>query len=386
MTIYKRGRFWHYDFQERGVRYGPKTTKCTNKKDAQAFEDSLRLKVRQQKLTGQSQEWTLGQALDAWWSEKLVNLRSSAAYDTRIKAIRSALGTDLPFLQVNSAAVLRFISIRQGLGRKPGTIRDEVAKIRSLWFWMKDAHPEVERTLEVTWKQPRASKKLRVLRGNEEALLLAHLDPDRPGTRRRSERQTVFDIAIFLLDTGARVGECIAATWTMIRWEAKMVDLTRFKTMDGGVTVSHIPLTDRCLEALQRRYDQRDKRSPYIFPSTRDDSDRVYRNREIRPLRTALDELGFNAPHLVAQYGSCTLHTLRHTYGTELARRGVPVQDIQRVMGHSNINTTMIYINLANEDGVDRVREAMSQRTNNSPNMENVSYLETRRNPGVRAA
>lgn len=37
-------------------------------------------------------------------------------------------------------------------------------------------------------------------------------------------------------------------------------------------------------------------------------------------------------------------HRGRHTFGTELARRGFPLQNIQRWMGHSSIQTTMIYL------------------------------------------
>lgn len=43
-------------------------------------------------------------------------------------------------------------------------------------------------------------------------------------------------------------------------------------------------------------------------------------------------------------------HTLRHTYGTELQRRGGDIAKTQRLMRHANIQTTMIYVHLAVED------------------------------------
>ena len=36
-------------------------------------------------------------------------------------------------------------------------------------------------------------------------------------------------------------------------------------------------------------------------------------------------------------------HALRHTYVTELARRGAPLHTVQRLAGHTNIQTTMRY-------------------------------------------
>lgn len=41
-------------------------------------------------------------------------------------------------------------------------------------------------------------------------------------------------------------------------------------------------------------------------------------------------------------------HTIRHTFATEAIRRGVPVKDLQMLMGHTDIATTYIYVH-ANE-------------------------------------
>jgi integrase len=41
---------------------------------------------------------------------------------------------------------------------------------------------------------------------------------------------------------------------------------------------------------------------------------------------------------------------LRHTFGTECARRGVPVRTIKEWMGHTKIDTTMVYLHLVAPD------------------------------------
>jgi integrase len=43
-------------------------------------------------------------------------------------------------------------------------------------------------------------------------------------------------------------------------------------------------------------------------------------------------------------------HDLRHTVGTRLAKNNVPVPVIQKIFAHSNIQTTMQYIQTAEED------------------------------------
>lgn len=39
----------------------------------------------------------------------------------------------------------------------------------------------------------------------------------------------------------------------------------------------------------------------------------------------------------------CTPHVLRHTYATDLLKHGADVTNIQKLLGHANIATTMIY-------------------------------------------
>lgn len=39
-------------------------------------------------------------------------------------------------------------------------------------------------------------------------------------------------------------------------------------------------------------------------------------------------------------------HSLRHGFGSQLANRGVPIHHIRTLMGHSNISTTNVYLEL----------------------------------------
>jgi integrase/recombinase XerD len=54
-----------------------------------------------------------------------------------------------------------------------------------------------------------------------------------------------------------------------------------------------------------------------------------------------------------------TLHQLRHTRGSELLAQGQPVAIVQRVLGHRDIRSTLLYAEL-NED---QVRAALEQRS-----------------------
>ena len=48
-----------------------------------------------------------------------------------------------------------------------------------------------------------------------------------------------------------------------------------------------------------------------------------------------------------------SLHTLRHSYGTHLLEAGVSLRAIQQYMGHSSLQTTMVYLHLTDSGAVD---------------------------------
>lgn len=54
---------------------------------------------------------------------------------------------------------------------------------------------------------------------------------------------------------------------------------------------------------------------------------------------------------------NATPHRLRHFYGTYLSRKGVPVQVIQELMGHSSPATTMGYVKVSNREKVETIKK-----------------------------
>jgi site-specific recombinase XerD len=56
-------------------------------------------------------------------------------------------------------------------------------------------------------------------------------------------------------------------------------------------------------------------------------------------------------------------HRFRHTFGTDMTRAGVSLPALQRLMGHSNIETTMLYVQISPQDVYDEYARAVARIT-----------------------
>jgi len=69
-------------------------------------------------------------------------------------------------------------------------------------------------------------------------------------------------------------------------------------------------------------------------------------------MRRVVEQLGFRK--------SVHVHTLRHSYATHLLEAGVNLRLIQQYLGHSSLQTTMIYLHLTST-GQELAREAIER-------------------------
>jgi integrase/recombinase XerD len=56
-------------------------------------------------------------------------------------------------------------------------------------------------------------------------------------------------------------------------------------------------------------------------------------------------------------------HRFRHTFGTDMVRNGISLPALQQLMGHSQIQTTMLYVQLAPQDVWSEYSRAVQSRT-----------------------
>ncbi|MFO1321086.1 MAG: site-specific integrase [Burkholderiales bacterium] len=99
-------------------------------------------------------------------------------------------------------------------------------------------------------------------------------------------------------------------------------------------------LSKRLLDQL-RRYWREYHPAYWVFPGSRDPRRPMDEQIAQRAFRAAKGRAGVTKP--------CNIHGLRHAFATHLLESGVDIHTIQRLMGHSTIQSTLTYFHLARE-------------------------------------
>jgi integrase len=172
--------------------------------------------------------------------------------------------------------------------------------------------------------------------------------------RRRPERVPQAPLWRAFLETAARWGELTQVTWADLDPERRALHLRATTTKNGRSRA--IPLRAELVQQLLalRPLHQR-VRLRVVQPSDRiflspDGADWAsYTTNARRLLRRVLDRAGID--RLDCQGRVVDIHALRHTAGSRLGRRGVPLVVTQRLMGHSDPKlTARVYTHLELED------------------------------------
>ena len=171
---------------------------------------------------------------------------------------------------------------------------------------------------------------VRYLSSEEQRRLLAVIRKDCP------HKALELELAIL---TGMRRGEQFNAEWQ--KWNAKLGVLNiAGKTGSRAVQISRAAA--RCLRRLRRRAP---RNQVFITP------ERNYTEQDRRLwFENATKKAGLPAFHY---------HDLRHTFASRLAIAGVPLLEIQQLLGHKTIGMTLRYAHLSPErrrKAVERVR------------------------------
>ena len=162
-------------------------------------------------------------------------------------------------------------------------------------------------------------------------------------------------ILLLIVNLGLRVGEALALEWNDIDWGNELIyinktvqsNIINFDSANGNNTtynriksstktssgVRVLQLNDTVLYYLRelQEYDKRNNIESKYIACTNVGTLNTSRNLQ-RSLDRIIRKSGIDR-HV-------TLHTLRHTFGSTLLRKGVNIEVISKLMGHANITIT----------------------------------------------
>jgi site-specific recombinase XerD len=142
---------------------------------------------------------------------------------------------------------------------------------------------------------------------------------------------------------GLRLQEGLYLEVSDIDGVRKMIHVHRGK----GAKDRYVPLPEATL-ALLRKYWRTHRNPKLIFPAV--GRSRVKAPTSTIPMSIEGVQGGMRRAKFAAGINKkgVSVHTLRHSYATHLLEAGVNLRVIQKNLGHSNIETTMIYLHLTN--------------------------------------
>lgn len=223
-----------------------------------------------------------------------------------------------PFKEMGTYDVRFFLALEKERGISNRTLENTRANLSAFFQWMTND--------EIISKNPIAGiKPIKYPDEIKKPFSEIEIDALRGACASLKERALVE----VLLSTGVRVSELSLMDVKDINFDTMSVHVVHGKGSKERMTYT----TPVCISHLKAYIDNRSEDGEALFYNSR------HERLCTSGIQFILHELAKRA-----HVDNVHPHRFRRTFATNLAKRGMDVQEIQKLMGHSNINTTMGYI------------------------------------------
>jgi site-specific recombinase XerD len=251
-------------------------------------------------------------------------------------------------------------------GKEPNLISEK--EIQDYFIYRKNVSKWAPQTLKISYSGVKFFYR-NVLKQDMHTFtyLRAKNEKRLPSVLSRDEVFTIFShvhtahnraFLVTLYSCGLRVQEALHLQVSDIDWRTMNIHIHRGK----GAKDRYVPIPTETLLLLRKHW--KTHRNPvFIFPAL----GRGHNDAELSQTPMAISSVQGAFRDAKAAAGinkrGVSLHTLRHSYATHLLEAGVNIRTIQQYLGHSQLETTMIYLHLTrkgNEDACKIINSVMN--------------------------
>jgi integrase len=333
MAVRKMRNAWWVDFRVNHLRHRIRSPE-NSKTGAQAYEANLRQKLaRGESIEPVSikvtQIPTFGEFAWQWFETYVVTNNKPSEQRTKKVILQSSL---IPFFDKKCIEEITAYDIEQykahsmlsGVSSK--TINNRLTVLHKCLATAYEWHNLPATLPKMKWMKCQPPK-------------TDYLSPEECTLLLSVTTNIAYELILMALRTGMRQGELKGLQWTSIDWQNRNL-LVRHSLDDISMTLGSpknnrertIPLDTDVYETLFRRK----KASGYVFTDVTGKP--LNKKRLAHIMKRATEQVGIR---------SIGWHVLRHTFASQLATRGVPLNNVQTLLGHSSIVMTMRYAHTA---------------------------------------
>lgn len=147
-----------------------------------------------------------------------------------------------------------------------------------------------------------------------------------------------------LFSTGLRVSELVRLNHNQVNLERK-----EFGVIGKGGRARVVFISDRATEWIKRYLEKRKDRFAPLFIRYSGKVDEQNNGERMRLTARSVERIVKKYVRLARLPVDATVHTLRHSFATDLLSNGADLRSVQEMLGHKNISTTQIYTHITNK-------------------------------------
>ena len=325
----KGSRFWHYDFQVRGRRFHGSTGTDDYEK-AKGIEAQARVAASLQS-SAPTGIFTLSQALGTYYTDVACRQPSGRTMLSHGKALTSVIDPQTRLPDLTAAMIQRHIATRRATVAN-GTVNRELQTLGRAIRHMARVYAATVPDLDLRAAETaEPEERVRELTRAEQDRLFQHLRAD------------LHPLVTFALMTGARVSAICDLRWSDVDLETGILILR-----EKGAKQHRFPINAEMrafLSSLPRATDLPHARFVLTYLSHRTKEPQRHR---ITPSGGIMED--FKAALTAAEIRDFRFHDLRHTFATRLLRQTGNLKLVSRLLGHTQIETTMRYAHVIDAD------------------------------------